>query len=1083
MKLILSIVLVLIGISSAQAQATIVVPAGGNLQAAINSVPCGGTIVVEAGATYRGAPMGGFTFGDKGCNNFTTVTTSDLSRIPAKLRNYPNNYSFTDPSKYRITTAEAAGMPKLVAIDGFAAAINFGDRAHHWKFIGIEITNAPDSPHDHHSLVSTSTANQTLDMQAHDLWFEYIFIHPREETGDINVNYQRRSVEKGMFLNGHNITIRNYSIQGFTGRNLSGDTLLDTNCLMYGAGLGGLDMQNGLCEGQSNNLWLGGGGSAFVPANHTATITNGTMTSGTFSSTTDLVPGDLFGVELKKISARMVTNTDDPDAKAPTPILSGWGVGKVQSISGSSVTNEPLTSGYDYRRFEIKFNSGVQGGTFTLLFHGQTTTPIQFSRTEEPPGCGSPSCKRGAALAANVRAALEALPNIAPSDISHVSGQSIYVSAPTYGVEVLFADAFIQSLPSDFTINASGLTGSGSVAARVEPHWSEYYSRVHPADAPEAGAKARWRGTIPTGFVIKRSILAKHKPWWDANGTQKGFGEAKSGMGYLLEAIIFHGQPTGMIWEVKNQGGDSPWSTISKVVMRSCMWTNNGSSVALALTDGTNRTTPGTDFWIDNSLFINPSSNPSGEETWAGNSTSGGSNVRLTHNTMLLSGRVVFAVCGSDGPESTGFSQLKQWQVKDNIILMRGGFFIPIRTSTNPPYNFNDIRDCWPDMVAQKNVVIDDRNIGNPSNFFGIHPDNSKVNSLSAIGFENAPASMDFTGRWWLRADSPFKGKASDGGDPGYNHQTFVSHMGFDPFTGAIAQPTPSATPTPAPSVTPTPQPTPQASPSPTPLPSPVPTPAPTPTPAPQPGQVQLSGATFSVFGGARFDFTKVVLSDANGNKLKEFFTETGTYSFNVPSGSYQVSIEQSGYNSSPAKIHVVDAAADTGGLSIMNFTLGPSDWFKPGSDMCVPLNAPCPPGQPLPSPTPTSTPTPQPSPSPSPTVTPTPTPAPTPEPTPVPSPSPIPAPSCAISVPDSVTMSRNSTASIMITVTAGSTPLPITVTAIATSGQVVVTPTRRSVTTAANVPLPFVLRTKQNPSSVRWESACGTRTTQVLIR
>src|SRR6185503_11456340 len=46
--------LILIATASIASAATLVVPAGGDLQGAINSAAPGDTIVVEAGATYRG---------------------------------------------------------------------------------------------------------------------------------------------------------------------------------------------------------------------------------------------------------------------------------------------------------------------------------------------------------------------------------------------------------------------------------------------------------------------------------------------------------------------------------------------------------------------------------------------------------------------------------------------------------------------------------------------------------------------------------------------------------------------------------------------------------------------------------------------------------------------------------------------------------------------------------------------------------------------------------------------------------------------------------------------------------------------
>ena len=250
--------------------------------------------------------------------------------------------------------------------------------------------------------------------------------------------------------------------------------------------------------------------------------------------------------------------------------------------------------------------------------------------------------------------------------------------------------------------------------------------------------------------------------------------------------------------------------------------------------------------------------------------------------------------------------------------------------------------------------------------------------------------------------------------------------------------------------------------PSPTPVSTPSPSPVPTPTPSIPSGQIVLSGKTFSALDGGPFQWRIVVLSDANGNEIRRLQEQDNSYVFIVEPGNYQVHVEQSGeYNVSPGRIHVT-ATADTRGLEILNFTIGPASWFKQGADHCVPGGGQCPPGQPLPSPTatpaPTATPTPQPIPSPvpspiptpSPTPVPSPSPTPTPVPTPAPSPPPSPTPSlpaCSISVPDSVTLSRNSSITITASITVGSTPLPITVTAVAVTGQVVVTPnaTQRS--------------------------------------
>src|SRR6185295_5427674 len=83
-----------------------------------------------------------------------------------------------------------------------------------------------------------------------------------------------------------------------------------------------------------------------------------------------------------------------------------------------------------------------------------------------------------------------------------------------------------------------------------------------------------------------------------------------------------------------------------------------------------------------------------------------------------------------------------------------------------------------------------------------------------------------------LANNSPYRGLASDGADPGVNWATLSSHLGFDPRDN-VPVPTPSPTPTPIP--TPTPSPTPTATPTPTPSPTPTASPTPSPSPTPTP--------------------------------------------------------------------------------------------------------------------------------------------------------------------------------------------------------------------------------------------------------
>jgi hypothetical protein len=121
-----AVVLCFISASAVQA-ATIAVPAGGDLQAALNAAQPGDTIVLEAGATY----MGTFTLPVKSGSSYITIQSSRLAELPSEGQ--------------RVSPAQASLMPKLVSPGSGSAALITAATAHHYQLIGIEIAPATDT--------------------------------------------------------------------------------------------------------------------------------------------------------------------------------------------------------------------------------------------------------------------------------------------------------------------------------------------------------------------------------------------------------------------------------------------------------------------------------------------------------------------------------------------------------------------------------------------------------------------------------------------------------------------------------------------------------------------------------------------------------------------------------------------------------------------------------------------------------------------------------------------------------------------------------------------------------------------------
>jgi hypothetical protein len=116
--------------SSMLESTVIVVPAGGDFQAALNSARYGDTIILQAGARYL-SPCGQCSFvlpykgtGTNTAADYITIRSSNVGALPAG----------------QVSAADAVNMAKIVAVGG-RGAIQVEANAKWYKFVGIEITN------------------------------------------------------------------------------------------------------------------------------------------------------------------------------------------------------------------------------------------------------------------------------------------------------------------------------------------------------------------------------------------------------------------------------------------------------------------------------------------------------------------------------------------------------------------------------------------------------------------------------------------------------------------------------------------------------------------------------------------------------------------------------------------------------------------------------------------------------------------------------------------------------------------------------------------------------------------------------
>jgi hypothetical protein len=219
---------------------TIAVKAGGDLQAAIAGARYGDVIVLEAGATYRGPIMLPFKEGASDTSQYITITTSNPNGIAAENQR-------VNPQIH------AAAMPKIVSPNS-SVAIGTEERAHHYRFVGIEFSPAPDSDYVYNLIDLGKPEYKSLDQFPHHLIFDRCYIR---STG---LNKARR----GFGLNSGDTTIANSYISGFAGE---GD---ETQGICGWNGPGPFRIVNNYIEGGGQNIMFGGADPAvpnLVPAN------------------------------------------------------------------------------------------------------------------------------------------------------------------------------------------------------------------------------------------------------------------------------------------------------------------------------------------------------------------------------------------------------------------------------------------------------------------------------------------------------------------------------------------------------------------------------------------------------------------------------------------------------------------------------------------------------------------------------------------------------------------------------------------------------------------------------------------------
>lgn len=179
---------------------TVTVPAGGDLQAAIDGARPGDTIVLAAGASYRG-PV---TLPDKAGDGWIIIRSSRADELPAGQRVSPD---------------DASRMARIVSARASDPAVRTAPGAHHFKLVGIELTVAPKTYNQ--GLVLLGAGDETSAQQfPHHLVIERCWVHGDPETGGkrgIALNARHVAIVDSYFMDWKGVGQETQAIAGWNG--------------------------------------------------------------------------------------------------------------------------------------------------------------------------------------------------------------------------------------------------------------------------------------------------------------------------------------------------------------------------------------------------------------------------------------------------------------------------------------------------------------------------------------------------------------------------------------------------------------------------------------------------------------------------------------------------------------------------------------------------------------------------------------------------------------------------------------------------------------------------------------------------
>ena len=272
---------------------------------------------------------------------------------------------------------------------------------------------------------------------------------------------------------------------------------------------------------------------------------------------------------------------------------------------------------------------------------------------------------------------------------------------------------------------------------------------------------------IPSDIKIQRNYLYRPAEW-RGNATIKGTFELKNAKRVVVDGNVLESKilTTAFVLTVRNQNGNAPWSTLEDVAVTNNVVRGATSGFNILGTDNEHPSRTARGIRISNNLLLNVVPDEAKNIAYF-LQINGGDSVSVEHNTVQQAGNIIT----SYGQPTTNFV------FKDNIVQF-GLYGLGCVGDGPPCKQETPFCRCFPEGVIKGNVIADNQDaVKSDASIPRKYPiGNSFVESFDKISFVDYQRD-----NWQLAPNSKFRGRGTDGHDPGVDFGALIAAGSISP--------------------------------------------------------------------------------------------------------------------------------------------------------------------------------------------------------------------------------------------------------------------------------------------------------------